>query len=565
MDLISDPNALSNVLNLLSANDTNSVKQGEKLLKTASKKPQFLLSLLNQVSGSPVVEIRHHAALLLKKKMEGLFKKLMSSHQAAIKTQLLSILGSEPAKSVAVSIAGCVASAAKASFSVGIDWPELFQAIMVMAQSPNETQRVLNYRLLEQLSEAIIESLRPHTATLVQLFVAGCQDPSISVSKAAMMSTSAYISCLPINAEEVMQMQVVLTPILSVMTNCLQTDEQVVSDGLEVFQECLLMKQPLINDHLEALVPFVVGIIQTEDYDQPLRAAAGQTLMTIMENRPKLVAKKNLVTPTLSCMASIIAKSTENAKMFNFSETTGTLEEEEDDEDDETSMLQLAHMCIDTMALHIPSKHFIEPALALCSQGMQSTDPSMRKAGCAILGLISEGCCDPLRPLLPTIIPALVAAVSDDDVNTKEMACFALGQFSEHCQPEILSFHTGILPALYNALDDPRVNILQTACYVLEMFCEFLDQDSLRPYLEALLSKLGALLQHPSDQVQGTALAAISSTVLAAEMEILPYVPVSLNYSVTAQFNNLAFFIAFISLLLYRFCKTLCLYVLVYI
>lgn len=530
MDLVSDPNALSGVLNLLSANDSSTIKQGEKLLKPVLKKPQFLLSLLNQISISPVAEIRHHAALLLKKKVGGLFKKLMTSHQAAIKSQLLAVLATEPEKSVAVAIAGCIAATAKVSYSLGAEWMELFQTIMTLAQSPTESHRVLNYSLLEQLPEAIIDNLRPHTATLVQMFVAGCQDPSLAVSKAAMAATSAYINSLHADAEEVMQLQAVLTPILTVMANCLQTDELVVSDGLDVFQECLLMKQPLINDHLEALVPFVVGIIQNDAYDQPLRAAAGQTLMSIMENRPKLAAKKNLVAPTLACLAGIIAKSTENAKMFNLAETTGTLEEEEDI-DDETAMLQLAHMCIDTMALHIPSKHFIEPALALCSQGMQSPDASMRKAGCAILGLIVEGCSDPIRPLLPTIVPALVNAAADADMNTKEMACFALGQFSEHCVPEILSFHNIVLPALYNALDDPRVNILTTACYVLEMFCEFLDQESLRPFLQALLTKLGALLQHPNDQVQGTALAAISSIVLAAELEILPYVPVRLFIS----------------------------------
>lgn len=554
MDLVSNPTALSGVLSMLSANDTNTIKQGERLLKPEMKKPQFMLSLINQISSSPNVQVRHHACLLLKKKIYVHLKKLQSQ-DAAIKSQLLSILVSEPEKSIAIAVGGCIAMAAKASFSVGKDWNELFQTIMSLAQSPNEVHRALNYSLLEQLSENVMENLKPHTPTLVQMFIAGCQDTSLTVAKAAMNATSAYIQGMHGGEPEVMAMKDVLTPILTVMGNCLQSDEQVVADGLVVFQECLLMKQPLINDHLESLVPFVAAIIQNKTYDTELRSSAGQTLMNIMEHRPKLVAKKNLVAPTLACLAGIIATSTESAKLFNFAETTGKLEEGDDedlDDDGEMAMLELAHVCIDTMALHIPTKHFIEPALALCSQGMQSPDPGMRKAGCAVLGLIAEGCNDPLRPLLPSIVPAIVGVAADADANSKEMALFALGQFSEFCQPEILQFHTTILPAMYSALDDPRTNILTTACYVLEMFCEFLDRDMLRPVLEPLLSKLGMLLQHPNDMVQGTALAAISSTVLAAEIEILPYVPVSINAYIFAH----TIYIVITLLLKYVFAKT---------
>jgi hypothetical protein len=69
------------------------------------------------------------------------------------------------------------------------------------------------------------------------------------------------------------------------------------------------------------------------------------------------------------------------------------------------------------------------------------------------------------------------------------------GQLSEHCQPEILHYHQIILPALLAALDDPRHTVQTTSCYVLEMFCENLQRETLRPFLQPLLNKLGGLLQ----------------------------------------------------------------------
>lgn len=58
---------------------------------------------------------------------------------------------------------------------------------------------------------------------------------------------------------------------------------------------------------------------------------------------------------------------------------------------------------------------------------MQSADPRMRKAGCAILGIISEGCADPIRKALSAIVPHVVVAASDAEKAVREVAYFALG------------------------------------------------------------------------------------------------------------------------------------------
>ena len=62
------------------------------------------------------------------------------------------------------------------------------------------------------------------------------------------------------------------------------------------------------------------------------------------------------------------------------------------------------------------------------SQGMSSADPQMRKAGCAVLGVIAEGCADKLRELLPSVLPRLLQLMQDPEYFVRECACFALGE-----------------------------------------------------------------------------------------------------------------------------------------
>lgn len=95
------------------------------------------------------------------------------------------------------------------------------------------------------------ENLKPHTTTLAQMFTVGCQDPVPAVAAAAMKATTVYINAIA-HEPEVLELRGVLTPILTVMQACLtRGDEETVSEGLEIFQECILMDQPLVNDHIE--------------------------------------------------------------------------------------------------------------------------------------------------------------------------------------------------------------------------------------------------------------------------------------------------------------------------
>ena len=384
--------------------------------------------------------------------------------------------------------------------------------------------------------------MKKHTTTLSQMFIMGCQDAAPTVTVDAMTAAANYFRFLAENSSteqgtEIMQMECVLMPMLTVMQACLQRgDEQVVAEGLEVLQECCSMEIPLINNHLEAILPFVMGIAQNKSYEMAVKLSAGETLMQILQCRPKLIAKKNLVEPLLKQLVEMIAVSDNEKSIFNFnsnSNASRTADDEDDDDDEdfdpEQEFLLLAQRALDVMSLNIPSKHFSQPALAVCAQCLESPSPNFRKAGCAVLGIIVEGCSDVIKTILSQIVPKLVNATQDQHHFVREVACFALGQFSEHCQPDILYHHQTVLPAIFKVLEDERPNVQGTSCYVLEMFCENLQPETLRPLLGMLVEKLLRLLQIAQPSTKEMALSALAASSVAAEKDFLPYAEACCN------------------------------------
>ena len=148
---LSNPANLSRVLSMLVTNDTKTIRAAEKQLKVFMKKPASVTSMLNQIHSNPLAEVRHQAALMLKKKMCQHYSKIGAANQQVVRTQIFALLKNESNRSIAVAIAGCISTLAKGVFSVGSHWPELFANLSELGQSTNETYRYLAYSLLEQV------------------------------------------------------------------------------------------------------------------------------------------------------------------------------------------------------------------------------------------------------------------------------------------------------------------------------------------------------------------------------------------------------------------------------
>lgn len=149
-DLHNNPAALSQVLAMLSESNTETIKQGEKLLKPFLKNPQCLADLFHQVQSSPDARIRHHAALLMKKK-SNLYKKVPGVAQGELRIALARILVGEQDKGVAIAIGGLISKIFRVVIDSKESYPEVFDVITQLSGSQEPKQRIICYEFISQV------------------------------------------------------------------------------------------------------------------------------------------------------------------------------------------------------------------------------------------------------------------------------------------------------------------------------------------------------------------------------------------------------------------------------
>lgn len=112
-----------------------------------------------------------------------------------------------------------------------------------------------------------------------------------------------------------------------------------------------------------------MSILSSSTATHGVKEAAGQTVMCLLEYRPKLLAKSDMVKPMMISLVQIIALSNASGagSLFVMDNSKALENEEEEDLSDDQLNQQLAQSILDSMAINIPSKYFTENALNTCS------------------------------------------------------------------------------------------------------------------------------------------------------------------------------------------------------
>jgi len=510
--------------------DPNNVQQAEAIL-TAYKKahPRCILDFMaviktpNQNPG-----VKFQAASAMSKSTKN-FKILTPQEQGTFQADLVSVLQSETERTVLSSLCGCVARVYKLLKKSGKDWDQqIFMMIQALSANQNPRFRALNFDLIEHLCEQAPDHILVHVASFNQLFTVGIRDPDVTVRTSCFHAITIFIE--QFNIDDQNQNVMVLQPLLGVVLDTLTAqlangNEDTVVDGLEIFSVCGQSRQPLINDIIPRLMAFLADVICSDSItEEGTKNSAGDTFREIVVNRPKAVGKANLVHQCLGKLITKLAQIPGSAvgSIFNFN---ASLQEGDDDEEDPTVVTaRIIQECIDSMAIHIPKKYFVDVALKMCYECLNHLDANVRKAGCAVLGMITEGTNETIRHHLQSILDIVLQRCQDANPHVKECASFALGQMSEHCQPQILLHHAKIIPAILDNLNPDSTEAVQiTTSYVIETFCEPLQAVTLGKYLQKILDKLAALLRSEKAGLKETALSALASVAVASEGQFIPF------------------------------------------
>ena len=460
----------------------------------------------------------------MRKRLAGHYSKFDAAARAQLKLEILGILASEPQRTVRKGTVGVAAVLLKQDS----EWPELWQFIAAASQDAHPDARELAFWLLQEMTDTVGEHLKGHFQDLSQLFQRGLEDNDQKVQTAAVKALGQLMSYLAEEPEIELFCRLV-PPLLQVAAACAQQhDEDTVAVVLDVFYDLSFSPSSFLAQYMQDIINFSLVIMSSSDLEIGVRDSAALIVATLAEAKPKTFGKDEaLMARVLDTLFGLIEKSPSSSAGALFESNPAWRDdvEDNDDEFDSPTETSMAQGTMDMLACEIPKKYIFQPIVSRCVSRLSSPNASARKAGIAGLGVIAEGCAEPLREHLADIMPLVFGAAVDPDAQVRECTCFALGQLSEHCRPEILGYSEQILPIVFRLLDDATVTVQATSCYVLEMFCERLEPEAVRPLLDPLVRKLAAMLEATNKRsVQEMVVAALAATAVAAEDEFGPYV-----------------------------------------
>jgi hypothetical protein len=515
--------------------DTNTIRQAETTLKGILKRPESM-SILWTILSNPScdVSVRHMAAIVLRKRLPNHYShKMTNEMQKQWQSQILTALMNEPIRALKLGLVGVAAAIANMEKT-----PSEYYLEFLTAAANDANRRELCFLLLSEMTETVGTHWKTHLSSLQNLFGTVLTTPNepAHIQKSAIVSLGGLLSFWAEDPE-----MDALAPLLPALLNVSMqhdTDEDFLSTVLDVLYDLAYSSAPALLPHVGIIVEFALGVLRNPNLELRVRDAAALVIATSAEAKPKTLGRNEALLGTiLDVLFQLMQDSSHSAAGALFESNPAwrsdlllenhdgavDLDEEGNDSPTETSMAQGT---LDMLACEIPKKYIWNAAITRILEKMRSPDPNVRKAGVAGLGVIAEGCSEPLTANLSEIIPYVFAAASDPTSHqVRECACFALGQISEHCQPEILAFSEQVLPIVFQLLDDTSIAVQATSCYVLEMFCERLEPSAVRPVLDKLVRKLASMLEHSTQRsVQEMTVAALAATAVAAEAEFAPYV-----------------------------------------
>lgn len=468
--------------------------------------------------------VRHTAVVLLRKRIVSHYGSFEAEVQNELKNHLLSnVLSSERSRVIRHGIGTVVAAVFKLEAKENGGWLDVFSYISTAAGDVDEA-RELAYFLLMETSDTICEYYSSQYGSLLPLLDNGLKDGVHYVQVSAVKALGQFLSFL-VADNEIEILAPLIPQMLTVAQGCRERgDEETLSVILDVLYDLAYATSKEVSKYLPNTVSLCLECLADANLDIGVRDSAALVIATLAEAKPKRFGKEEaMVNAVVEILFQLIEHSNDSAAGALFDSNPSWREEGE--EQDDVTQTSMAQGTLDVLARALPKKVIFQIVMSRSVARLTSSEANSRKVGIATIGVIAEGCSEPIREHLDEILPYVLECVKDTLSQVRECACLALGQLSLHCQPEIITYSEQILPAVFVLLDDPIPTVQTTSCFVLDMFCERLEPSDVRPLLDPLVRKLANLLETTTKRsVKEMAVAALAAIAVAAEEEFTPYV-----------------------------------------
>lgn len=345
--------------------------------------------------------------------------------------------------------------------------------------------------------------LQPHLENLRALFLARLTDEtSLAIRKFAMKSIGNLVLHSPADLAG-FDMPGLLPYIFNILEQCMQdNDDETMTFGMDVFSSML---------KLDSVIPLLVRfaaekVFANSNLEVYTRGSAADFVDDVVVGRTKLIQGN------LEMLNWVIRVALEVA-----------CEDEEQYAAKEDTPTDIAMRLLDTISTAIPNKIIFTPFMTAIGEYRNHADGLHRKAAVLAIGIMSEGCAEPMKKRLDEIVPNIISAFDDPEDAVKQAAGLTTGYCAMYLLPQITDYHAQILPALLHALDRYTGKVKQKALYAIDTFCENCEHEVLE-YLELLVPKLAQTSSEGDDtETKSMAVSALTSIVCAADKSMTPY------------------------------------------
>ncbi|KAM9066255.1 importin-4 [Sarcophilus harrisii] len=524
-----DPGELDRILRELLLPDTERIRRATEQLRAALQNPSAVPALCELMAHAPDPQIRQFSALLIRRRLNTRWRRLVATHRESLKSLVLSALQNETEHSVSLSLAQLSATILR---NEGLDaWPQLMQLLQQSTRSSHIPEREMGLLLLSVVVTSRPEAFRPHHRELLSLLnetLGESASPGLLYYSLRTLTTLApYLgpSALP-------HARTLVPKVILALQTLIQVDETKACEALEALDELLESELPIITPYLSEVLTFCLEVAKTVTLGDAVRVRVLCCVSFLVKLKSRAVLKHRLLSTILHTLFPIMTAEPH----------PGQLDPEDQDIDEEEleggleveTPKQFAVQVIDILALHLAPEKLFSQLMPLLDESLHGENPYQRKAGLLVLAVLSDGACDYIRQrLLTPLLQIVCKGLADPSQVVRSAALFAMGQFSENLQPNISSYSCDVMPLLLSYLQSvPPGNTrhLAKACYALENFVENLGQD-VEPYLQELMERMLQPLREPaSPRAKELAVSAIGAIASAAQSSLIPYFPTIMEH-----------------------------------
>jgi len=550
--LYTNSEELGNVLYALTQPNNNDLRRATLLIRKFLDKPEAIMPLVQQIETSQHAEVRQVAAVYLREQIEEFYKKVPADIKPKLKGFLITKLVSLTNRAERLAIGAAISSIAKYAFvDENEGWNELLVALeKICKPEQNVELREVGYILWRNLVSFCGGALKKHFGKILQILQIGLKDTkSIKIQVESVKSIGIMVEFLE-NEKEVAIIEGFVPSMVGVIDKCLKKgDEENVIAGMEVFNDLVESKVPVIHKHAEQLTKFNLKIAAAKDeLPMTVRKQATNFATWMCKAKPKTVMKHNFIQPFLTLCINLVIESSEDDIPKNQQQGGGQDGNGNDNEDDDekvnfTSPLGIACDLLDEIFLNIPSEQCFPIATKAIEKLLIAQQSNQRKAGYVLIAMMAEGCKEIIGKgdNLKMLIKACLKGITDDSSVVRKCSLEAISQICTHCNFDILQYHKMILPNVFRVFEkqNEEIRVKERALSAIEMFIDAYDpnddndnqpnenndQFKIVTYLQEIMNVIGKCLETQSQELQKQAISTLSSCAQASLTNFNIYLP----------------------------------------